>query len=682
VAGEWNNKYVRDRNGKNGMPVSAPSSATATSSPRGLFTSELRNGVALAVATVFIAWAATLLLRSVVPDRPLSFGLFFAAVAVSAGLGGLWAGVLATLLSALTCDYFFLAPYHSFSVAASDLPLLVLFIAAALLINGLSGRLRAQTRQADQRYYGLVQGLDGIVWEVNPKTLRLTFVSRQAEMLLGYPILEWLTVPDFRARTMHLSDVPRMNALWKEAVERGGKHTADYRAITADGKEVWIRETVDVLHDAHGRPVRMTGLGIDITDRKAEAEELLRMKDEFAVLNNIHVALSASLELPEFLCILQARLRQYLGVEAGCIFLTDDGGEDIRLVETWGAAPNLASNWKLLPAAAFNPAHDAGETGTEPPMRAIFTVSRIPAPIGRTDLGWTEALAIPLLAKDELRGVLYIFSSIPLQIEGERAVFYSTLGRQIGTLLQNITLYREVRIGRERLHQLSRQLVNVQENERRAIARELHDEIGQVLTGLKLALEMSARLPRDHMAEQIQKALTLVQDLIRQVEGLSLDLRPAMLDDFGLLPALHWHFKRYTGLTGVEVQFEHSAVEARFPAEVEITAYRIIQEALTNVARHAQVDAVTVRLWSTREILGLQVADQGRGFDLGSLTTEKATGGLTGMNERATLLHGHWTLETSPGMGTSITVDLPLTPIPWDNTVEGDVLLTKRKHEV
>jgi len=663
------------------MHASEPSPAITRTGPGGGFMPALRNGYTLAVGTVFIAWAGTLLLRSVVPDRPLSFVLFFAAVAVSAGLGGLWAGVLATLLSALTCDYFFLTPYHSFTVAASDLPLLVLFIVAALLINGLSGRLRAQTRHADQRYYGLVQGLDGIVWEVNPKTLQFTFVSQQAEMLLGYPIRQWLTVPDFRARVTHSSDVPRMKALWKEAVERGGKHTADYRALTADGKEVWIRETVDVVHDAHGRPVRMTGLGIDITDRKAEAEELLRMKDEFAVLNKIHVALSASLELPEFLCILQNQLRQRLGVDAGCIFLTADGGEELCLVDTWGGPPNLASDWRLLPAGPFSPTGDMGETGADSPERGHFTVSRISPPTGRSDLGRTDALAIPLLAKDDLRGMLYLFSSIPFQIEGDRAAFYSTLGRQIGTLLQNIALYREVRIGRERLHQLSRQLVNVQEGERRAIARELHDEIGQVLTGLKLALEMSAHLPREDRADQIQRALTLVQDLIRQVEGLSLDLRPAMLDDLGLLPALHWHFKRYTGLTGIDVQLEHSAIEARFPAEVEITAYRIIQEALTNVARHAGVDTVTVRVWSTREILGIQVADSGRGFDLTLVTAEQTTGGLTGMNERATLLHGNWTLETSPGLGTSITVDLPLTPVPCHNTDEGDVLLTMRKRE-
>src|SRR5205823_4764319 len=101
--------------------------------------------------------------------------------------------------------------------------------------------------------------------------------------------------------------------------------------------------------------------------------------------------------------------------------------------------------------------------------------------------------------------------------------------------------------------------------------------------------------------------------------------------------------------------------------EIEITAYRIIQEALTNVARHAGIDTVTVRLWATREILGIQIADAGHGFDLAAVTAHPTTSGLAGMNERATLLDGHLTIETSPGAGTSITVDLPIAHAAGEN---------------
>jgi len=636
-------------------------------------------GYALAIAAVLLAWVCTLILRGVVPDRPLSFTLFFAAVALSAGLAGLGAGVLATLLSALICDYFFLAPLHSFTVATSDLPLLVLFIIGALLMNGLTGRLRAQTRDADQRYYGLVQGLDGIVWEANPRTLQFTFISQRAEILLGYPVEQWMANSDFRSQLLHPEDVHRMLGFWREAVKQGGEHAAEYRAIAADAREVWIRETVTVVHNAFGRPVRMTGLGVDITQRKAEAEELTRTKDEFALLNEISAALCSSLELPDFVRILQTQLSQHLGVEAGGLYLVEESADEPRLIEAWGIPHDVVVDWQL-PWPSANP-EGANDDCAERIGCALPGAEGKATPSELSASGWPEALTIPLLAKENLLGALCLISRNPFLKSAIHAEFYSALGRQIGALLQNVNLYREVRLGRERLQQLSRQLVNVQEMERRAIARELHDEIGQLLTGLKLTLEMSARAPRGTPSESIDGALKLVQDLIGQVEGLSLDLRPAMLDDLGLLPAMQWHCRRYTALTGISVNFAHSGVSGRFPAEVEITAYRIIQEALTNVARHARVDHAGVRLWATRDMLGIQVADDGCGFELPGVSAAQSSGGLTGMQERAGLIDGCLTLETGPGIGTSITVELPLNPARPNATAPGDILLATRRHD-
>ena len=148
---------------------------------------------------------------------------------------------------------------------------------------------------------------------------------------------------------------------------------------------------------------------------------------------------------------------------------------------------------------------------------------------------------------------------------------------------------------------------------------------------------------------ELDNSLKLVSDLIKQVESISLDLRPAMLDDLGLLPALHWHCKRYTSLTGIQVQLEHTGMSGRFSSVIEIAAYRMIQEALTNVARHANVDRVTVRLWANREILGIQISDAGSGFDLEQAAADPRAAGLAGMKERAALLNGHLSLETAPG---------------------------------
>jgi signal transduction histidine kinase len=236
-------------------------------------------------------------------------------------------------------------------------------------------------------------------------------------------------------------------------------------------------------------------------------------------------------------------------------------------------------------------------------------------------------------------------------------LIYLLVGRSIATLQRS---ERALKDQTERLQVLSRKLLDVQENERRAIARELHDEIGQALTGLKLSLEMADRLPQEPARQNVKGAVSLANDLISRVRNLSLDLRPAALDDLGLLPALLWHFERYTKQTGVQVDFKHQGLEGRrFERETETAACRIIQEALTNVARHAHSRLVEVRVWVDDVSLNLRVEDHGSGFDARAVVGA-ASSGLAGMEERASILGGSFTIDTQPGRGTNLEAELPL----------------------
>lgn len=236
-------------------------------------------------------------------------------------------------------------------------------------------------------------------------------------------------------------------------------------------------------------------------------------------------------------------------------------------------------------------------------------------------------------------------------------LIYLLVRRSIATLQQSERALKEQA---ERLQVLSHKLLDIQENERRAVARELHDEIGQALTGLKLSLEMVDRLPPELARESIRGAVSLANDLISRVRKLSLDLRPAVLDDLGLLPALLWHFERYTKQTGVQVDFRHQGLEGRrFERDLETAACRIVQEALTNVARHAHTQSVEVRVWVDDVSLNLRVEDEGVGFDAQALRGASSSG-LVGMEERASILGGSLMIDTQSGRGTHLVAELPL----------------------
>jgi signal transduction histidine kinase len=163
--------------------------------------------------------------------------------------------------------------------------------------------------------------------------------------------------------------------------------------------------------------------------------------------------------------------------------------------------------------------------------------------------------------------------------------------RQPAWYAERARLFEEVREGRERLEALSRRLVETQEAERRAIARELHDEIGQLLTGLKLLVESAARTGSAWRASPAE-ITSVVNELMTRVRDLSMNLRPPMLDELGLVPALLWHFGRYTAQTRVHVAFQQRIARHRLPPDVQMAAFRIVQEALTNAARQLGGDLV------------------------------------------------------------------------------------------
>ncbi|MEO8340599.1 MAG: CHASE3 domain-containing protein [Nitrospirota bacterium] len=216
----------------------------------------------------------------------------------------------------------------------------------------------------------------------------------------------------------------------------------------------------------------------------------------------------------------------------------------------------------------------------------------------------------------------------------------------------------------EHLRELSHRLMNVQETERRRIAHDLHDEIGQSLTAMKLGLrEVNSVLESGSTASLLTDSLNILDQVIRQVRSLALNLRPSLLDELGLVPALKWYIKGQGERAGWET--EYSAYEGNNPLspEIKITCFRIAQEALTNIARYAEATYVRVTLERQGDRLVLTIDDNGKGFNVEQAKTRARTGssiGLLGMEERARLVGGEMTITSSPKAGTRLTLNIPL----------------------
>lgn len=218
---------------------------------------------------------------------------------------------------------------------------------------------------------------------------------------------------------------------------------------------------------------------------------------------------------------------------------------------------------------------------------------------------------------------------------------------------------QELRRSRDQLAHLSRRLVEAHERERRAIARELHDQLGQMLTSIRITLNILPKLRPELAAKKIQRTREITDELLTRVSRLSLELRPYLLDDLGLLPALRWYVSQFQEQSNIEVDFRSEGVEGqRFSPETETTAYRIIQEALTNAARHAHASRILLQLQAGNGQLEIHIQDDGQGFDRDSAFAKNH--GLNGMRERVNLMSGSFRVETQPGSGTDILVQLPL----------------------
>ncbi|HSR30167.1 MAG TPA: sensor histidine kinase [Anaerolineae bacterium] len=294
-------------------------------------------------------------------------------------------------------------------------------------------------------------------------------------------------------------------------------------------------------------------------------------------------------------------------------------------------------------------------------------------PIRRLDLGKGRAAtchaAVPLLTRSEALGVLNLASDDLVCFDEQELTLLSAIGRQLGLAVENARLWE----GLEQRDRLRRQFVEqamaAQEEERKRIARELHDQTGQALTSLLLGLgtleaEAAGSGGLIVSPSRLQDLKAIVADTLDGVRDLALGLRPSVLDDLGLVPALRRVVRTLRARHALAIDFQTVGSEGvRLPPAIETALYRIVQEALTNVVQHANAKRVSVLLEPRVGAVALIVEDDGQGFEVERMMRDpvgKQWLGLYGMRERAEQLGGKLTIESALGVGTTVFVEVPV----------------------
>lgn len=461
-------------------------------------------------------------------------------------------------------------------------------------------------------------------WEYNPDTDEMRW-SDETYRIFGMTPDSPAPTVDQHLQQVHPDDRERWKQILLNALATGETYEFEYCSLLPSGVSRIVRAHGECQLD-DGHVTAMWGTLQDITERKEAEQERTRLLE----------ILEAT---PDYVAVTD--------LKGGLLYLNRTGRDILDL---------SVEEFKQ---------HDIRERYTPSAASLIINVGM---PTAQRDGIWMGETIIQ--AADGRKIPMLQMIQVHRNIEGEPQ-YFSTIARDITERkrseeesLRNLrdAAVREAMAKRnQELQALSRRLVEVQEAERTHIARELHDEIGQNLTGLKLTLGAIPRLTEEGKERNMKLALELTTELMGQVRAMSLDLRPGMLDDLGLLPALQWHLDRYSTQTGVFVEFEEEGLrDRRFNRASETAAYRIVQEALTNVARYADTKVARVRVRVVRDKLHLSIVDQGKGFEPEVILAAGRSNGLAGMRERALLLGGTFGIQSSPGAGTRLMAELPL----------------------
>jgi PAS domain S-box-containing protein len=486
-------------------------------------------------------------------------------------------------------------------------------------------------RESEQRFSMLIETANDVIFSLTHDG-RFSLLNRAFETLTGWRRAAWLGKPF--AALLHPEDVDLAVERFHALLRGMSPERWEYRLRKANG-EYLIGELTLALELKESKPVGIFGIGRDIT-RRRKAEEALRESEE-------RFRLMVASVKDYMICMLDPK---------GCVASWNLGAEratGYRAEEVLGRSVSM-----------FYSPEDIASGKLKRTLQMLQRSARIEEESWRVRKDGSRFLVSAVLtavrdARGNLRGYVKVARDITERKRAEETLRQSELHFR--------RLFNEAQEMQQDLRELSERLLRVQEDERKRLSRELHDEVGQALTAVSVSL---ATLRNNGNGQvKLAKALAGTQHVLRQamdtVHHFARELRPAMLEELGLLPALRSYITGFAERTGLQVRLCADPLAEKLGDEQKVVLFRIAQESLTNVAKHAEASRVEVLVRKDRDGVCLEVADNGKSFreDAVNSAQRRQRLGLLGMQERVRLVNGRFSVKPQPGKGTTVQVVVP-----------------------
>ncbi len=401
---------------------------------------------------------------------------------------------------------------------------------------------------------------------------------------------------------------------------------------------------------------------------ETRTEDIQRRKVEAEALYDIGVKISSLLDVEKILNSVVDKARDLLEADVAVLSLLEKEQNRIYIRATSGAQKELFTSLTLVPGQGFT--GKVMELG-----RPLFMDDYLNDPsITHDDMtdsavreeGLVSHLGVPLNIGDRIIGALTVAQRKPRVFSERETNLLARLANHAALAIDNARLYAEVQNKEELRGELLERIIAVQEDERKRIAQGLHDDLAQTISSLTMqlqAIETSLPAELDNVRGSLTKLRALSAHSLEDIRSLIADLRPMALDDLGLVAAIRWYANTHLSQQDIDIHVKSSLAPHRLPPHMETTLFRVAQEAINNITKHAEARNATITLGANEQRVRLTIEDDGKGFDVPGVLSGRTSGhklGLVGMQERVALFRGSLRIQSKPGKGTTIFVEIPL----------------------